>query len=251
MRKLIKDFLSDTEGAVMADYVVLTATLVSMSVSGVNAVRNGVGSLGDSINASLSQASVALLCAAEAGSTVAGCAAATSDTGGTDGTVDTGGTDGTVDTGGTDGTVDTGGTDGTDDTKFELVYDLQIVSAEEARQYQNQLRLSSADEISGLIRQVSDELYMAISTSEQEKALTLLDQYNLTLEVLSERPEYADALADYLADLQRAEEYMQGQTFDGREQPPLSEDPIFVEEPMVVEDEIAYYEAAVVEPPAQ
>lgn len=62
MRTKLSTFLSDQGGAVTADYVVLAATVVGMGFSSAGSIRNGVGTLGGQIEASLSYAQVMLLC---------------------------------------------------------------------------------------------------------------------------------------------------------------------------------------------
>ena len=55
----IRQRLLDDDGAVTADWVLLTATLVGMGFSSAASVRSGVNALANDINAALSSASVA------------------------------------------------------------------------------------------------------------------------------------------------------------------------------------------------
>jgi hypothetical protein len=54
-------FLADDSGAVTVDWVVVTAAAVGLGLSSVVAVRSGTASLGEDINASLTNASVSPL----------------------------------------------------------------------------------------------------------------------------------------------------------------------------------------------
>ena len=66
MRSTLKTFLDTDSGAVVADWVVLTAAIVGVGISSANAVRSGVGNLGESIRGALSNASVAAFCSGSA-----------------------------------------------------------------------------------------------------------------------------------------------------------------------------------------
>jgi hypothetical protein len=55
----LNTFLRAQGGAVTVDWVVITAATVGLGIASVGAVRLGTGSLGDQINASLSNAQVA------------------------------------------------------------------------------------------------------------------------------------------------------------------------------------------------
>ncbi|SFP06205.1 Flp family type IVb pilin [Tranquillimonas alkanivorans] len=55
---LIKTFRNDEDGAVTVDWVVLTAAIVGLGIAVITAVSGGVNNLGDSINTSLSEATV-------------------------------------------------------------------------------------------------------------------------------------------------------------------------------------------------
>lgn len=57
----MKNFLSNEEGAVTVDWVVLTAALVGLGVATVASVRSGVQSLASEVTTSLSSASVVSL----------------------------------------------------------------------------------------------------------------------------------------------------------------------------------------------
>jgi len=60
MRRYI-DFLAQESGAVTVDWVVVTAAVVGLGLSSVAAVRSGTASMGEDINASLTNASVSPL----------------------------------------------------------------------------------------------------------------------------------------------------------------------------------------------
>lgn len=69
MKTRINSFLADQSGAVTVDWVVLTAAVVGLGIATVGAVRTGVLSLGDDVEQTLTDASVASL--GELGASVA------------------------------------------------------------------------------------------------------------------------------------------------------------------------------------
>ena len=64
---VLKQWLRNESGAVTVDWVVLTAAVVGLGLASVAAVRTGAVSLGDGIDSSLSDASVAALSTLGAG----------------------------------------------------------------------------------------------------------------------------------------------------------------------------------------
>lgn len=206
----VKTFLTATDGAVVADYVVLTATLVSLSFTSVNAVRNGVGSLSDRINTALSNASVAALCSSDGGISSGICGTGSpagsggSTGGGTDPTIDGGGGGGGILTGG-DPTVDPDRTGG---TIVDSDYTLSLLNDRDAESFSNSIRLYSVDHIIATTYDLEAELYRAFSGGEIEKTLTMLDQFYLTARVINERRGSEDAAADAFARFETARSFV-------------------------------------------
>lgn len=172
MLKQIKRFLAGTEGAVVADYVVLCAAMVGISLSSVNSVRYGVGDLSGSIQTALDQARVLMLCTDA------------------NGLCDTGGQGGTT---GTD--TDTGPVvvidppiittpDDSDPIDKDIVRtpdfsDLRVIDADTAKAYLDDLSRLNVDQVKAHLDELGKAFADALDSGDATRAYAAIDQLSL------------------------------------------------------------------------
>ena len=177
MRVTVANFLARDDGAVATDYVLLAATIVGMSVSSVNSVRNGVGNLAGDVSTALTSARVTLLCMEGSGSLGGLC----------DAGVRAGGAD-PVDPG-TQGPIVTIGVLGGEPQADVNYEDLFALDEKTAAQYLEGLAALGLDEIEKHVVEIEEAFREARSIGDTYRTYAAIDQLMLVHYDVSTRPE--------------------------------------------------------------
>ena len=174
MRSHVVRFLRDSEGAVVADYVLLSAAIVGMSLSSVNSIRHGTGNLAATLGSALTSARVTLLCFEGSGSNGGLCASGTQVQGAGTGPV----------------VVSPPGPLDSEPVIDEIKYEnLLALSAETAEQYLKDLAGLSLDEIEKHLAEIETAFYEARSIGDTYRVHAALDQLMLVHKDVTMRPE--------------------------------------------------------------